>query len=47
MSGSQISHQVKPARAAITIEFPLGLKIDFWFSIAIALAIVVRRVVVQ
>ena len=45
MSGNQISHQLKPAGAGIAIKFPLGLKIGFWFSIAIALAIVVRRVV--
>src|ERR1700758_3791979 len=45
MSGNQISHQLKPAGAGIAIKFPLGLRIGFWFSIAIALAIVIRRVV--
>jgi Predicted membrane protein (DUF2306) len=45
VSGNQISHQLKPVGTGISVRFPLGLKIGFWFSIAIALAIVIRRVV--
>jgi Predicted membrane protein (DUF2306) len=48
--GNPISHPDKPGgqrtTAAIVLpaRFPLGLKIGFWFCIAIAVAVVLRRV---
>jgi hypothetical protein len=44
------SHQTKPAGKGsaagfLPNQFPLGLKIGFWFCIAIAVAVVLRRVV--
>jgi Predicted membrane protein (DUF2306) len=55
MSGNPVSHQIKshpmkPAGQGTTAgslpaQFPLGLKIGFWFCIAIAVAVVIRRVV--
>ena len=50
-TGNLIGTQRKPSgqgRAAgvnLPLGFPLGLKIGFWFSIAIAIAVVLRRVV--
>jgi hypothetical protein len=50
-TGNLIGRQRKPlgwGRAAgvkLPIGFPFGLKIGFWFSIAIAVAVVLRRVV--
>jgi Predicted membrane protein (DUF2306) len=55
MNGNPVSHQIKshpikPAGQGTTAgflpaQFPLGLKIGFWFCIAIAVAVVVRRIV--
>ena len=51
MDGNPIeSRQAKPAGQGtaagfVSAQFPLGLKIGFWFCIAIAIAVVLRRVV--
>src|SRR3984885_15054504 len=51
MNGNPIkSAQVEPtgqgtAAGFVPAQFPLGLKIGFWFCIAIAIAVVLRRVV--
>ena len=39
------SGQGRAAGVQLPLGFPLGLKIGFWFSIAIAVAVVLRRVV--
>jgi Predicted membrane protein (DUF2306) len=44
------SHQIKPtgqgsAAGFVPAQFPLGLKIGFWFCIAIAVAVVILRVI--
>lgn len=46
--GNRVRHPVKPAGQGIGLilpaRFPLGLKIGFWFCMAIAVAVVLRRV---
>jgi uncharacterized membrane protein YsdA (DUF1294 family) len=45
MSSNPIGYKVKPGGQGISARFPLGLKIGFWFCMAIAVAVVIRRLV--